>query len=814
MSGCVRKLCCLLAAVLAVPLMGWAEEAPAATPNLFNMLLPATAIPAPEAAAPAATPNLFDMLKGTPVPEETATPGTPNLFDMLKGTPAPAGATVAPAVPTAAPTQAVAVARDTLALRADLPAQEITNGAQLTDSDKLVAENARVRLYVDETAVAFKVQDVSNGYVFASSPAPDLLESLNSEWQNMASSIVVAESLNASGTPSRAFYRAGNADAPVFAYTADGFSVTLHFPAASLRLTVEVTLTDTGFAVSIPHASIVEDGSMYLSRILVLPFFGAVQGDSIPGYTLLPDGSGALMRFEKPANYLAAYTGRVYGQDYGTRRPSARASMRSAGVTDLNLPLFGVAHGPDWAGYLALCTQGDAYMQIEAAPAGVMTAFHRVNASFIFRESYSQPTGRSSASFLAIPPRTNNLDLRMEYVLLAGDQANYSGMANAYRQRLLDANVLTRQQDSEVPLLLRMLMAETEKGVVGSSRLVMTTFEQAHGFVDALRAGGIQRVDTSLWGYAKGGVSAQKLGNPAIDTALGAQAVYDRFSSAVAAQGVGYLETSVISGYESQVDRTGLAYNVDGGLITMDLPDKPLYTRLSFQNLNYVQQTLSAFPSTAPVAIQDIGNQLHSDHRENRVQPRAAVLLGYQEVLRLLNDRMQVALFMPYAYAFSGMDAAIDVPMKNSQYSYQSDTVPFYQMVLSGCADIFSTPLNYGGGTAREALQLIDYNVNPAYLVTAKGAGDLRMSNTTDLYSSRFSDWQDDMLQVYQRVYEPLRAVRGASVVSRRVPVDGVVRIGYDNGVVVYVNYTQAEQAVDALTIAPESARVEKEGLE
>ncbi len=808
MSGCVKKFVCVLAVALALPVIGWAEAAPAATPNLFNMLLPATATPEP---APAATPNLFDMLKGTQAPAaETAAPGTPNLFDMLKGTPAPAGATTAPPAPTVVPTPAIAVARDTLALRADLPAQPVQNGAKLTDSDRLVAENARVRLYVDEAACSFKVEDVSNGYLFASSPAPERLTALNREWQNMASSIVVAESLNASGTASRAFYMADNADAPVFTYASDGFSVALHFPAAQVRLTVHVSLTASGFAISIPHDSIIEDGGMYLSRVLVLPFFGAAEGDTIPGYTLIPDGSGALMRFEKPANYLAAFTGRVYGQDYGTRRPSARASMRWAGVTDLNLPLFGMAHGPDWSAYLALCTQGEAFMQIEASPAGVMTQFHRAYAAFIYRESYSQPTGRSSASFLAIPPRTNVLDVTMEYVLLSGEEANYSGMASVYRQRLIDQGILAKQQDSEVPLLLRVLMAETEKGVVGMSRLVMTTLEQAQGFVDTLRAGGVRRVDTALSGYARGGLSAQKLGNPALDNALGSREAFDKLATSVSQQGQAYLETAMVTGFDGQVDRAGLAYNVDGGLITLDMPDKPLFTKQSFQNLQYVQQTLAALPG-APIALRDIGNQLHSDHRENRVQPRAAVMLGYAEVLRQLNDRAQVALFTPYAYAFGGMDAAMEAPMKNSQFSYETDTVPFYQMVLSGCADVFTTPLNYGSGTAREALQLIDYNVSPAYLVTYKGAGDLRMSNTTDLYSSRFTDWQDDMLAVYQRVYEPLRAVRGASVISRRVPLDGLVKLGYDNGVVLYVNYTASPQTLDGLTIAPESAVLGKE---
>lgn len=452
-------------------------------------------------------------------------------------------------------------------------------------------------------------------------------------------------------------------------------------------------------------------------------------------------------------------------------------------------------------------------MALEVAPAGVMTDFHRAGPVFIYREAYSQPTGQSSSSFLAIPPRTNVYDARMAYILLTGDDANYSGMAAAYRNRLMEEGVLARQQPRPVPLLLRILMSEIEKGVVGTSRLVMTSYLDAKKFVEALASFGVKRVDVALSGYAPGGVSAQKLGSFVSDAALGDEQSVHAFEEAVrAVDGVVYLEGNILSGYAPQVDRTALVYNIDGGLITLDQVDKPLYSRLSYQNLNFVTKILGRVPPGTAIALSDLGNQFHSDFKEGNPVTRDQAIARIRQVLAEAGGQTRIALHAPYAPAFVGMSAAMDVPMKNSQYSYQIQTVPFYQMVLAGCVDIFTTPMNYGTGTMREILQLIDYNVSPAFLVTQESAARLYNSNTTDVYSSRFVDWQEDMVRTYGIVAEAANAVRGACVISRRVPLDGVVRQAYDNSVVLYINYTSAVQEMDGISIPAESVVIRKEG--
>ena len=764
--------------------------------DIFSILLP-DPTPTPEAGD-----DLFSIL----IPQASPTPDPNDLFSsLIPSETEEAAATPTPA-PTPEPTPAVAqVTRVNVARKT--PESQTAPCARLTDNDRLVAENSRFSLYLDEAAFNIKVQIRSSGFVFSSSPEEEKLTSLNQEWLKLAHSPLFVEYMNASGTVSRSSPWGDGADPVVYTFFDQGFEARAHFPEAGVRLTARFTLTEEGFKVDVDRDSIVEEKKVYLSRLVLLPFFGAAYQDEIPGYALVPDGCGALIDFTSAHSYIGSYSARVYGRDYGAVRYTGQAGS-NAGTMDLNMPLFGMVHGADCAAFLAVCTKGDAYMCVEVEPSGVTTPFTRAHGAFIYRESYSQPTG-ASTMFLVIPKDMNDLDISMEYILLAGEDADYSGMARAYRQRLIDDGALTPMRaDGDVPLLLRALMAESEKSVMGTQPLVMTTLEQAQGFAAFLQDEGVGRVDLSLIGYAPGGASRQKLGDSAIWRIIGGQAAFARLRDAVSGQV--WLEENVISGYESQISRQQLSYSADGSLITQRQADKPLENVKYWQNLAFVQKVLK--DPGCPLALKDAGCELHSDQREGRVVTRGQMRDGLAQSLVSLRERERVALLSPFAYAFGGCDTVMEAPMIHSQYAYEHEAVPFYQLVLSGCVEIFSSAMNYESQGVRDALRLVDYGVYPSYIVTRESASALAMTNTTDVFSSRFDDWKGDMTMVYDMVYEPLSAVRGLGMLRRTAPQDDVVKCVYEGGVTLYINYNDEARAADGHTLDALSVTVIREG--
>ena len=81
-------------------------------------------------------------------------------------------------------------------------------------------------------------------------------------------------------------------------YTADDYAVDMsetdEKENISFTIPIEYRLTENGLSVSVPTKEIEEKGGAVISRIRVLPFFGAA-GTDADGYMFVPDGSGALI---------------------------------------------------------------------------------------------------------------------------------------------------------------------------------------------------------------------------------------------------------------------------------------------------------------------------------------------------------------------------------------------------------------------------------------------------------------------------------------------------------------------------------------
>jgi len=105
---------------------------------------------------------------------------------------------------------------------------------------------------------------------------------------------------------------------------------------ALFRLALEYTLTDTGMSVRLPANGIRYDEVNYtLEEIQVLPYIGAGSNE-FTGYNFIPDGSGAITRFEEFKGQSVNISGKMYGNDfaYKTITGSSREVMR--------IPVFGI----------------------------------------------------------------------------------------------------------------------------------------------------------------------------------------------------------------------------------------------------------------------------------------------------------------------------------------------------------------------------------------------------------------------------------------------------------------------------------------
>ena len=75
------------------------------------------------------------------------------------------------------------------------------------------------------------------------------------------------------------------------------------------------------------------------------------------------------------------------------------------------------------------------------------------------------------------------------------------------------------------------------------------------------------------------------------------------------------------------------------------------------------------------------------------------------------------------------------------------------------------------------------------------------MSLTGTLGSANYKDWSGNIENAYNKISQVLDLVQGAKITKHEMEAVGVVRVSYDNGRTILVNYNSEEVVCDGETI-------------
>lgn len=105
---------------------------------------------------------------------------------------------------------------------------------------------------------------------------------------------------------------------------------------ALFRFAIEYSLDEDGIQIRMPASSIKYDTSSYrLEKVKLLPYFGAGSNENT-GFTLVPDGSGTITRFEDIKDRSFILSGKLYGRDYSYH------SISGYTQETMRIPAFGI----------------------------------------------------------------------------------------------------------------------------------------------------------------------------------------------------------------------------------------------------------------------------------------------------------------------------------------------------------------------------------------------------------------------------------------------------------------------------------------
>lgn len=629
------------------------------------------------------------------------------------------------------------------------------------------------------------------------------------------------------------------------------FCLDVDFKEIDLQMKVYITFGEKKIQYHIPYDEFTGEGTKSMTTLYLTPFLGANGGqllrfnresgeydiverkDAPPGYAFVPDGSGALIRFQDNSAIFRQYTGDVYGSDVSQWEYYNAMLTDAMPLKDPVMPVFGVALGNDQAAFVAYADEGAEYMSIICTPEENTTYYTWTCPQFTYNLRYHQVFNKAGDGYFQMMEEPNAFDISMTYEFLSGDgsgsteAADYVGMALTYRKHLIEEGILTEgNEDLEepsggVPIRLDFLMSDAKSGVVGLENVVMTTAEDVRGILADVMDNGIRNINCGLQGWQKKGVTFSRPDTRKYSSAIGSGSDFENLMTDFSEMGVdisfqedyvtinktmmSYFDNAVkhINSWYSYVDKSNL------------LPPTAPVTQFGYarpeRSVKWLEEQYEHAKGIADsMTIGGIGSILTGDYADSGHTTVSGTMALYQEQLGAMKE-VKKNIKNPGMYLWQYTDRYLQAPVGHSQYIFETDAVPFLQLVLNGTMEVYAPYANFSFYTQTDILKMIDYNLSPSFILTQEPSWKLADTVSADLYSTEYSLYKSLIQEVYSQVNAALGQVKGFRWVDRLVAADGVIVNVYEkDGQVkrIIINYTDDPVTMEGVETAPKSALV------
>lgn len=688
--------------------------------------------------------------------------------------------------------------------------KKVENLLTLDGFDKKL-ENARTEVWFNEESASIRIVDKASGYIWGGLDNPETDE-LNNKWKAFADSLCSIEYYNEKMNEARISLSDSAVDAE---YTWENDKLLCEFTIRKIDMSLAFTMTlcENNLLFEVVKGSFKEKGDCLLKSLYFMPFLGSTYEDKIDGYMFIPDGCGALVRYSKSSTYLTGFDQRVYGLDAGIDQLGEASNLNASRSNDfmveilpVGLPVYGIVHGAKQNALFSVIESGEEYSAITASVAGIITNYNWVTTRFDYRRMHIHAVYGSGNGVYQPQTEANDFNPALRVYFMTGDEADYSGMANKYRSILIGQGTLDgkTEKTEQIPLRLEVLASEVEDGFLWNTTKTLTTTDEAKDFADTLGRMDINTLLMVLRGWQSGGQSGAKYGTTRVEGSIGGKKGISELNKSISENnGKLYLYANAVTANEDQVslsrDAMITAARSFGQKVSANKTQ--MYGSNYFAKVSRITKLLESLKEKQDIesfALAGVGNTLYSDYTEKKEYSRTE---SKEAIIKSVSQFENTALYNPNLYLWEYADAYFDIPSSNSQYLFETDTIPFLQMVLKGSIDYYSTFCNQGFYSQTSILKMIEYGIYPSFIVMAEDNDELSGTPLVDYFSLNFNDWKDTINTVYHNVNGALSAVCGQSIVEHAVLIEGVVRVTYSGGDAIYVNYNSNDVEADGITV-------------
>lgn len=612
-----------------------------------------------------------------------------------------------------------------------------------------------------------------------------------------------------------------------------------NFKNLEIQIIVDITFLDYSIKFDIPFENISGEGVLNLAAIILNPFLGASGGmeehynpeiedyeEAIErplneGYIFVPDGSGSLIEFKNNDIAFSDYTGTVYGADPATQTYANSSTSQVVEMQDPTLPVFGVAHTDEQKAFVAYADKGAEYMTIISKPKENMNIkYYWVYPRFEYNNNYFQVYNQKGSGYFKNYDNLNEFDISITYSFLYDEDADYVGMARRYREHLIETGDLTPLEDDkkvngDIPIRLDFIMNDSKSSVIGTTQVNVTDADEVEEILDNLMENGVTNINSGLIGWQAKGETLAQPNDYKFSNVSGSKSRIETLINDFNAKGV---DISLSNDY-STINKNSSSYlssavqHMNSLYPTVDksksLPDNVPVSEFSYAHPRIASTWLIDIVNkinsySQSVTIDGISNVLSSSYKNETFSLLDAVEL-YQETFEKIDT--DVNLVAPNKYLLKYTDRYLQSAVTDSKYIFETDTVPFLQLVLNNTMEVYAPYANFSFYTQDDILTMIDYNVYPSFMLSKKSSHLLQDTHSSNLYSTESELYEPLIYNIYGQVNDVLSNVAMFDWIDREEVSNGVIVNTYSSGDIVVINYNDVDYKYNGTTIEALTAK-------
>lgn len=684
-----------------------------------------------------------------------------------------------------------------------------------------VAANGKYELSIDNTFNALQIKQVSTGAVWSSvipNAKGDADKSLfkvscyNTETQNTSTTHLFSSRMKAVNN-----YAILDEEKNQI-----GIRTEYEGKDVPIGVTVDIILTDSGIEVKLPASTVKEEEEFKIISVDVLSNFAAAMNSS-KGYYMYPDGSGAIMEFQDDSHHNENNVEyKIYG-DIQTYK-NMLGEWDEEGE-DVFLPIFGA--NIDGKSFLGIIKSGEETASVNIQPK-TDVAYNKMFCSFTYRNLFVDARKDKDGQDVEIQrydEKYTDVERVVSYHLFEkGADITYADMAVEYRKYLVQELGVKAKEDKQIPVSMNVFMGINEEGTITDSFKTVTNFGQAEKMVDELKGKDVKDLEVQLKGWTENGYFTDPAQFPVNSDIGGNDGLVDFSKKYKDDEGVDVtLETNLL---EAKADADGYDSNTEvviaGNYKPISNSESTRYLlspNVAAGNLNIlIDDAKESGASIDGLSFYSLGQYIGYNYSsDNYITKSQCKKLWTDMLAKSEKEYKKVIVQGANQYAIPYADKLTDIPYEDSGYRMTTKSVPVLQIALHGLVNYTGNALNLSSDRVREKLKWVEYGYVPFFELTYKGSEDLMHTEYSELFSSTYSSWSDEVAQTYADFNKDLAGVWNQFIVDHEEVKEDVFKVSYaepaeDGNVkegskitVVYVNYNDETCEVDGNEILANS---------